>query len=154
MLQRIQSLYLLVAFALLVAVNFFPLAWIKVGDDLLTLSSLGVEVGSGAEYAGTEIFAWLLPVISVVAIAFTVLAFVGYKNRISQMKRCVYAILSIIAYYVAFGAAIWDLQQVAGEFPNPALAGEFPLIALIFIFLAGRAIKRDEDLVRSVDRIR
>lgn len=139
---------------MLVAVNFMPLAWVKAGDDLLTLSSLGVEVGSGADYAGMQVFAWLLPVISVAAIGFTGAALIGYKNRIKQMKHCVYALLCIIAYYVDFGAALWDLKNVADVFPNPALAGEFPLIALIFIFLAGRAIKRDEDLVRSVDRIR
>lgn len=154
MIQRIQSLYLLVAAVLLAVVNFFPLAHCKVGEGFYTIDSCGVHANGLEAYAGTTFLCWLLPVFSAVAVLLVLLALFGFKNRIKQMRRCVYAILVIIGYYVVFGAEVWSVKSTTGVFPDLALLAELPLIAIILIFLSGRAIKRDEDLVRSMDRIR
>lgn len=154
MIQRIQSLYLLVAAVLVAVVNFFPLAHCKVGEGFYTLSVLGVSASGVSEFSGETLWCWGLAPLSVVALGFILAALFGYKNRIAQMRRCIYAILAILAFYICFGVEVWSIDNATATFPDLALMAECPLIAIILIFLAGRAIKRDEDLVRSMDRIR
>lgn len=154
MIQRIQTLYLFIAAILLGVVNFFPLAHCRVDEGFYTMTSLGIEASGTEVFSGPEFWCWFLPAISILSIAFTLAALFGYKNRIAQMRRCIYAILTIIAYYIIFGIEIWHIYSTTTIFPDLALLAELPFIAIILIFLAGRAIKRDEDMVRSMDRIR
>lgn len=155
MIQRIQSVYLLVAAILVAVTDFFPLAHCFVSQQgFYTINSYGVVASNVAEFTGSNMWCWVSTAFSVVAFVFIVMALFGYKNRISQMKRCIYAILAILAYYVFFGIEVWSLNSTTGVFPSLEIIAEMPLIAIILIFLAGRAIKRDEDLVRSMDRIR
>lgn len=154
MIQRIQTVYLFLAAVLVILVHFFPIAHVHVGQGFYSLTSFGVEASGVEDFGGSNVWCWLGTVCNVVAFALIVLALFGYKDRIGQMRRCVFAILAIIAYYVFFGVEVWMLNDATGVFPELGIIGELPLIAIILIFLAGRAIKRDEDLVRSMDRIR
>lgn len=155
MIQRIQSLYLVVAAILVAVANFFPLAHCFVSDQgFYTINSYGVVASNVAEFTGSNVWCWVSTAFSVVAFCLIVAALFGYKDRIGQMRRCVFAILAIVVYYVFFGIEVWSLNSATGVFPSLELIAELPLIAIIIIFLAGRAIKRDEDLVRSMDRIR
>ena len=70
------------------------------------------------------------------------------------MRKCIYAILLVIVYYMVYGAQTWLVFTVTQTMPLPSLSAQMPLIAVVFLFLAGRAIKRDEDLVRSTERLR
>lgn len=154
MIQRIQSVYLLIAAILVVLVNFFPLAHCVVGEGFYTVTAMGVDASALPEFTGTAIWCWGTVAFSIVAFLLIVAALFGYKDRVGQMRNCVLAILAIIVYYVFFGVEAWVVNDVAGSFPVPSVTAQFPLIAIILLFLAGRAIKRDEDLVRSMDRIR
>lgn len=154
MIQRIQTLYLLLAAILVVTVNFFPLAHCQQGAEVCyTMTSIGVD-STGAPFPGAVYWSCFLPACSFFALLLIIMAVFGYKNRVVQMRRCVYAILVLLVYYVFFGIQIWTMNDVTGIFPDLALVAELPLIAIVFVFLAGRAIKRDEDLVRSMDRLR
>lgn len=153
MIQRIQSLYLLLATVLVALTNFFALAHFKVDEGFYTLSAFGIEA-SGVETWSGGVWYLLLPLINVLTIALLLAALFGYKKRIKQMRRCIYAILSNLLFYASFAFVCWKVYGVTGVYPDLALMAEMPLIAIILIFLAGRAIKRDEDLVRSMDRIR
>ena len=79
-----------------------------------------------------------------------------YKNRQVQMKLgklnilLLSVLLALMFYYSdsignTIGADVKTNYQ-------PAVI--FPVVALILVFLANRAIKKDEDLVRSADRLR
>lgn len=154
MIQRIQTLYLFIAAVLVLIVNFFPVAHVHVGQGFYTLSSLGVEASGVEPFGGSSVWMWVGTAFNVLAFVLAGMALFGYKNRIAQMRRCIFAILAIVAYYIFLSVEVWSLNNLTGVFPDLSLWGECPLIAIIFIFLAGRAIKRDEDLVRSMDRIR
>lgn len=153
MIQRIQSLYLLLATVLVALTNFFALAHFKVDGGFYTLTSFGIE-SSGVETWSGGMWYLLLPLINVLCIALLLSALFGYKHRIKQMRLCIYAILSSVLFYLALGFVCWQVYDVTGVYPDLALMAELPLIAIILTFLAGRAIKRDEDMVRSMDRIR
>lgn len=155
MIQRIQTLYLLLVVALMAVVNFFPLVMFRVMDGMYVMTSTKVYATLEAEqFDFADYWCKLLPVFSVITIAIAVAAIFSYKNRIRQMRYCIYAILTILVYYGCFGMQVWSVYKATEAMPLPTLIAQLPLISIVILFLAGRAIKRDEDLVRSTDRIR
>ncbi len=151
MLQRIQSIYLALAIILLVLCCCMPLAVFEpegMGFPRMMYSLVAVNADGAIE---SYLPAVLLAVV-VFAELFSVLALMGYKNRKKQMSLCsitaVFELLWIICY-----AGITFLLKGSDTF-RPELAACFPVIALILTLMARRAIKKDDDLVRSADRIR
>ncbi len=76
-----------------------------------------------------------------------------FRNRSMQKKVILVAILIIIALSVLCGI---NTQQLPGETAGISIEpGTFlPLIAIIFSMLAIGGIKKDEQLLRSADRLR
>ncbi|MDR1372064.1 MAG: DUF4293 domain-containing protein [Dysgonamonadaceae bacterium] len=129
MIQRIQTIYLLIAVAL-TGVMFVPM---EMMDNFRLVWKIFI-------YSG-----WGLSVI------FSLFAIFQYKNRSKQVKSCLLAMLFIAC---AYGVIIWQSfklneQQISY---NPLIA--FPMIAFILLILAIIAIRKDEKLVRSADRLR
>lgn len=158
MIQRIQTVYLFFAAIIIALVGFFPWAHSYVSTEgagqFYTATALGVEANGVADSGISSVWCWLATLAALAGVVFSLWALVGFKNRVGQMRHCIYAILSLVLFYVLFGVELWSISKVTGSFPSPDLVGQCPLIAIILIFLAGRAIKRDEDLVRSTERIR
>jgi peptidoglycan/LPS O-acetylase OafA/YrhL len=88
----------------------------------------------------------IIPILIVVC---SLIAIVSYKKRKIQLKWC-YAVLGILIVYFVFIAI--DLKSVCHL--SLILKTTFPLLAIIFDLLAIRGIKKDEKLVRSLDRLR
>lgn len=136
MIQRIQSLYLVIVAILTGILPFFFNLWIDVD--------------------GTEVYANNEMLISIVFYASAVLAIwsmVQFKNRKSQF---VINRLNMILNVFLLGFFVYRSLNLSGE----ALVSEkgigmlIPVFSIIFLVLANRAIKKDEDLVKSVDRLR
>ena len=137
MIQRIQTLYLLLVMALSVGVIHLVSLWsdmegnaVYAKDDLLVY---GLFIGSG-----------ILALISILS----------YKNRQNQF---VIGRLNIILNFALLGLFVYRSLILSGE---AAIVSEkgigmiIPVFSIVFIVLANKAIKRDEDLVKSVDRLR
>ena len=79
-----------------------------------------------------------------------------FRRRFTQLKLGMLNLLLIIA---TFGAA-FHFSNLGETFLNPKLEGQFqpafylPTLALMLNLLANRFIRRDEQLVRSADRLR
>lgn len=95
---------------------------------------------------------WLFYVF-VLAVVGNLTAVFMYKNRPMQMKAVAAAmILSTVGgvgCLVSNGSAAYSPESIAYTF---SLA--FPAIMIIFGFMAILRIRKDEDLVRSMDRLR
>ena len=158
MIQRIQTLHLFIATVLLVAVNFFSMATFTLspagGQGMYRMSVFGVDAFGVEAYSGQQWACYLLPATSGLAALIALLAIFGYKNRVRQMQKCIYAILLVILFYMAYGLQVWFVYSSTSALFMPSITAQFPLIAVILLFLAGRAIKRDEELVRSTERLR
>lgn len=154
MIQRIQTVYLFLAVILVIAGTVFPFAHCFVGQEFYTITYHGIESSGTSEVDCSGLWAVAGTVANVVATLMLLRTIFAYKNRIVQMKWCIYTILMLILYYILMGVQVWMLNDATGVFPDLGLIAELPLIAIILIFLAGRAIKRDEDMVRAADRIR
>jgi len=136
MIQRIQSLHLLLAIlANGVLVFLFPL-WV---------TSDNVQV-----FALSQPIAISLFLISVLISFITIFSF---KNR---KRQFVLGRINIILNFVLVGVfAYWTLS-LPGEMDisEKGIGMLLPIISIVFIALANKAIKKDEDLVKSVDRLR
>ena len=83
-----------------------------------------------------------------------------FRRRLLQIRLCAVEMVLLIGalvmeavYYFRLKALFADLAATAAH-ASLKLPMIFPLLALFFVFLASRAIFRDEMLVRAADRIR
>lgn len=154
MIQRIQTLYLLAVAALSAVMFLVPLAWFagEAGEFELhafALESVGGETLHSTVYLGILLAAAaLLPLITVFL----------YRRRLLQIRLCCVEMVLLLgvlamegAYYYLGRRAFAELAFHTQGF-KPAIA--LPLVSLLFVVLAAKAIFRDELLVRDADRIR
>ena len=158
MIQRIQSVLLLVAFLAGVIVFFFPLACIygpTTAYKFYIYGMVNMVPDEPSVISFMTTFPLLLLNILAAALAFSAIFF--YKNRITQMKIVRFAIfleIILIALIFFIYANIIEKNLMASPEYMEEAGIYFPLIAMIFLILANRRIMRDEKLVRSVDRLR
>ena len=158
MIQRIQTVYLTVAIAALIAIYFFPLASFFSDFSyykfyIYKLTSAGPESVSAIRpgiVMPLGIFNGLIAVVALIAIFL-------YKNRKMQLRIVKLGILmNVILVGLIFfvyapligksASAVADYSKDAGIY--------FTLISLVMLILANRGINRDEKLIRSADRLR
>ena len=144
MIQRIQTLWLLlsaIGFGLNMLPNIFLLKTKTVGTDLLSDQLLQVTE-SNLSLIGT-----------ILATAMVLIAIFLYKRR--PLQLILSNLASIVFILLALGSAIWYCQQQGkvGEI-EPGIGIISGFLAIIMIWLASKAIKKDEKLVKSMDRLR
>ena len=152
MIQRIQSVYLLVVTILLVLAMCMPVGQF-VGTDGVTayvFKPLGLACPDGSVQSTWGLFGILL--LSAL-IAFGTIFL--YRNRMLQVRMTIFSSILLVGYYIAFGA-FWyvlkgDLENMSYQ-PGWTLC--LPLVSIILNYLAFRAIYRDEVMVRAADRLR
>lgn len=157
MIQRSQTIYLLLAAICGVLTFFLPLAYFMIDDAVQGVYTMfGLQAGEGGEMlsSGAYVFpAWAMGALSVV-IPF--IAIFLYRNRPVQGKVARLAYLVNLGYAVYLFFAVEELK--AEFFPSAKVlfhVGFYaPVAAIAFAFLAGRGIKKDEELVKSLDRLR
>lgn len=144
MLQRIQTLYLL--FALAAVGSSLAFDWVEYTIDAETMSFMGASN------------ALVMQVLVGLSIVTTIAVIARYKNRKAQMKLANVAMLDMVVVFAAFGYLHYRQIEAFGVGVEMELsydlAPALPIVALVLIWMAKKAIKKDEDLVRSVDRLR
>lgn len=152
MIQRIQSVYLLIAAILMAVVVCTPLAvLIGASDSFYLFKSMGVfENGLTLVYPSLGI--------AVCAVISALISFVSiflFKKRKLQIKMSYVSIVFIILFYAAFAAYLYTGQvALEAKFSKVEYGLALPAISLIVMVLALTKIKADERLVQSLNRIR
>ncbi len=154
MIQRIQTLYLLAVAALFAATLFVPLAWF--GGPSANYTLYAFSLVDGNEVATQT--PWYLGALLALAAMIPFVTIFLFRRRLVQIRLCVAEIVLIIGAIVIEGLYYYRFTQTlteAGCEVQGLKAGAIlPLLALLFTWLAARAIFRDEMLVRAADRIR
>ncbi|MBD3636835.1 MAG: DUF4293 domain-containing protein [Crocinitomicaceae bacterium] len=161
MIQRKQTIYLALAFICVTLVLFFPIYNISAeSSGEVYHGALSVHGIEGEDYAQ----AFPLYLVIAVMLLLSAVGIALYKNRPRQLMICrinliihfLVAITLTTFYYVGKGMIIEQLAE--NGYTNPEFSvgiGYFLLIAAIpFILLAIRGIRADEQLLKSIDRIR
>lgn len=145
MIQRKQTVFLLLALAALIVCLCLPIGHATVSSDL---GHAVVYYNLGA-YLGNAFTPHPVPFVDLVIVG--TIAFVNiflYKKRKVQMLLCTVDIILCILWYG------WYVFLVVSNGMKPSFAACLPLVAMIFLFMARRGVKADEELIRSMDRIR
>ena len=137
MIQRIQTIWLFLIAVLSVLLIFMPVAE-KLNFESVSIIPVDLILASESG---------LIAVLSVITIFL-------YKNRPLQIKMCygIFFLLLLLCATIAYD--LWKPIQdtmATVAYKIPIL---FPLIAISLDLLAVNSIKRDEKLVRSLDRLR
>ena len=152
MIQRIQTLFLLGAVTFLVLMAFLPLAEILTEEAVpYTALSRGLQTETGETVFST------LPVfiLEMTTAALLFLSIFFFKKRKLQIRFCVYGIIlgfgliGLVYYYWVVMFRQLDVDSYWIRIPVI-----FPVASIILTFLAFRGIRRDEILVRSLDKLR
>lgn len=152
MIQRIQTLYLLAACILCVAALCLPLAHFSTaeGEPVATLYNLWMTKADGSRsFSYWALFALLLFV--------STLSFMDiflFRRRALQMRIASFSMILLVGWYVAYGVFVWLFMNTNGAEFRPHWSAAFPFASIVFLYLAFRGIYRDEQLVRSLDRLR
>ena len=133
MLQRIQTLLLLAALALLLLVLFFPLIYLSEGTQIYCYESRPLLV---------------LSVVGTLGLAATICL---YKARMVQIRICIFTAVVLIGLQGWIGYYLFFDRIPGATF---SMISVFPVAAAILTLLAIRYIGRDEAIVRSYHRLR
>ena len=140
MIQRQQTLWLMLA-TIAAALSFkFPFA---TGEEIVKNTSMKklVEMTAGNDF---------LPLILTIAtIVISTITIFMFKERKMQMKLCVLGFLISIGILTVY---ILKMQKLISG--TPALWALLPVVVIISYFMAFRNIRKDEKLVKSLDKLR
>ena len=153
MIQRIQTVYLLIADILIGVLFFFRFAVISSAKESYSAGIQGIYL-EGIQKTQLILHNWLLLVLWVVSLILLFLTIFSYKNRKLQIRLAwIDIVLSIFLGFVIFLEVSLGAQRLMGQY-SFKIFFLFPVIAAIMIYLAIKSISKDDLLVRSIDRIR
>ncbi|MFG4005195.1 DUF4293 domain-containing protein [Flavobacterium aquidurense] len=136
MIQRIQTVYLILTFLITGVLLFFIPLW--------TLNN-----GKPFYFMQDQFYTVLLGLSTVL----TIFSIISYKKRQNQF---VMGRLNIILNLILLGLFVYRSLNLSGEtvVSEKGIGMFLPIVAIVLLVLANKAIKKDEDLVKSVDRLR
>lgn len=136
MIQRIQSVYLGLAFVVMGVLPFVFHLWMEKEVKVFFMSTM------------------LYAILFGLSTSLSLLSLLSYKKRQQQfvMNR-----LNMILNLILLGLFVYRTLSVSGETPVVSEKGIgmfLPALTILLLVFANKAIKKDEDLVKSVDRLR
>ncbi|HAT81724.1 MAG TPA: DUF4293 domain-containing protein [Flavobacterium sp.] len=137
MLQRIQTIYLLLALISTGVLPFFIPLW---------------TMTDGKEYVFMQ--NQLYAVLFGLSTTLSLVSIVSYKKRQNQF---VMGRLNIILNLILLGLFVYrslNLSGVIASVSEKGIGMFLPIVAIVLLVLANKSIKKDEDLVKSVYRLR
>ena len=158
MIQRIQTVYLLLVALLSGLTLAFDIALYRLGDEIVYhYSILKIVAVDGSEIVPGN---WALQLgLIMLIIAISIFTISRYKHRKTQLKLgavnyLLLAILIINSYFSVENTLPFILENGKELSPIYYIGFYLPIAAVSFQFLANRGIKKDEELVKSVERLR
>ncbi|MBS9765926.1 MAG: DUF4293 domain-containing protein [Flavobacteriaceae bacterium] len=144
MIQRVQTLYLSIATILSGVVVFFLDLWETAKHKAFSVLDT---------FATDSVLLKSITILFVVSAVITFITIFKYKTRKTQF---VLGRLSILINLILLGILVYYVQNLSGEITvsEKGIGLLIPIFTILFIVLANRAIKKDEELVKSVDRLR
>jgi hypothetical protein len=143
MIQRIQTVYLILASIVSGGLIFVFNLWNTIKQQIFVVDLFSREI----------IALKIIPFMFLFSAILSTMAIFLFKNR--KLQFVIGRIIILINLFL-LGLLIYVSLTLSGE-PSVSEKGIgmfLPILAILFIVLANKAIKKDEDLVKSVDRLR
>lgn len=146
MIQRIQTLYLLLAAAAGAATWFFDIWKATLSDNVVSYFNVQSS--------------YLVFVLYMVIVMLALVCIFLFKKRKIQFRLTVLNIFLSIAAIVLQYFKVMDFANVLQTGGKTITSSSYlpaaflPVLILVFLFLAARGIYKDERLIKSLDRLR
>ncbi len=147
MIQRIQTLYILLSVILTGLLFALPFAEIVQNGQVYVFCIQGILKEGSVQESGLPIavFTGLIFILHVVALFL-------FKKRILQIRILIFSIILLLGLFGLF--YFFTYYSISDASVSFKIAVAFPLVAIVFDYLAIHGIGKDEALIRSIDRIR
>ncbi|UMB60190.1 DUF4293 domain-containing protein [Lutibacter sp. A80] len=144
MIQRIQTIYLLLATLLSGGSIFLFNLWVN---------------NEGIKFFVMDAFNTSNTLLIVMAVLFflsAVLTFVAVFQFKKRQLQFVIGRLAILTNFILLGILVYFSQNLSGEInvSEKGIGLLIPILTIVLVVMANKAIKKDEELVKSVDRLR
>lgn len=150
MLQRIQTLFLLLAAAAMLVASVAPLAFFVYNGDKVVVEAMGIYLNDVLNDS-----TWGLFTLGMVSSVLSLITVFLYKQRLLQIRLSVFNGLLMIGFCLYFGFILYNLLPVESLlFQKVGVGLIMPVISIILTVLAIRKIGADEALIRSLNRLR
>ena len=146
--QRIQSIYLLIAVILMVVFAFFPALTFELADKTVLYGAL--ESGRAGSLYVNPLLITLIILISLLALIDIFL----FKNLQRQMTVCFVDIIIGLAMLVAICIQAFVVGNREGWAVNWQWYMLLPVLSIIFLMLAHKSMSNDKKKLRDADRLR
>ena len=144
MIQRVQTLYLLLTTIISGGLIFVFSLWTEKSGKILFAPDL---IHESSLFLKTILFSYIISSL------FSVITIFLFKNR--QLQFVLGRVNMLINFYL-LGVLIYLSLTLSGEtsVSEKGIGMFIPIIVIVLLAIANKAIKKDEDLVKSVDRLR
>lgn len=161
MIQRIQTVYLLLVCILSLVtlcstIGYYTVDGVTVADfSNFTFTSYGIC--KDYQSAGP----WCLGVLLIMVEFLTIISIMLFRKRMRQLRLVIISTILLLGYVVSYWVFDYFYQENLNLYPPYVVAeyhlrytAMFPVVSIILNVLAINGIRKDEALVRSLDRLR
>ena len=161
MIQRIQTVYLLLVVALGITLCFVPVVQLVTPEDaetlrIFNLSASGLEEITNEDCQPTVCLQglWGLLVTTALIPLLALTDIFLYRKRLLQVRLNIFTVMLCLGYYGVLAIYIWQAKLALGTDWHILPLASIPLVCMVLTLMATRCILKDEALVRAADRIR
>ncbi len=153
MIQRIQSVYLLMVIICCIVASLFPLFQAVTTDAVYELSIVKTSYTIQAKTSILSINYSLISITIFISIL-SIITLFRYSNRSLQIKFINIVLMLVLLFMGVLFFEYRQLVSLSAANVNISYSLIFVPIIIVLLFLARSGIKKDDALVRSADRLR
>ena len=152
MIQRIQTVYLFLVIVLCISCLFAGVGeWTLEGETVASMSNFtyskeGLEPATTAPCYG-------LGVLLILVVLLTIPTILLFRKRMRQLRLAIFSTILLVGYVALYVFYAWAFTAEGTTF-RFLLPATFPVVSIVLNALAIHGIRKDEALVRSLDRLR
>lgn len=148
MIQRKQTVYLFLSVLLFAATYYFPFGMLQTYE----LFAYHTRDAQGGMLDDVQNYSFAVPMS--IAATITLLSIFMYNNRQRQMAVIRLTFILYAISFVLMTLYFMNASKILGDGFRPGISFFIAFVAFFLNILAVRSIKKDDRLVKSVDRIR
>jgi len=154
MIQRIQTVYLFLAILLIGSLFSVPFAELtNTKGELFLLDAKGLY--PAVSQSANPIFVnTIIVILCAACIAMMIITIFRYKMLARQISLSKIALILLFTLAAVIFYEIWKASGMLGGTYSIKIYTSFPVIAIILVWLAMRGMHKDNQLLKSIDRIR
>ncbi len=152
MIQRIQTIYLLLVVALGITLCFVPVVQLVTPEEAAELHIWNLVAAQFSTAPIKGLFGLLVATALIPALA--LIDIFLFKKRLLQARLNIFTVMMCLGYYGVLAIYIWQAKLAFGIDWHIMPWASIPLVCMVLTLMATRRILKDEALVRAADRIR